>query len=80
MKLRDSEVPKIRQDPQTPAEWQEAVDAAAFLLALDSCRLYGLVETDIEIDELRALDLIKRGLKLGIRAQSLETLTRKFIE
>lgn len=30
--------------PRTPAEWQEAVNGAAFMLRLESAILYGLVE------------------------------------
>ncbi len=32
------------RDPQTHEEWQEAVDAAAFMVYLHSARLYGLIE------------------------------------
>lgn len=31
-------------DPQTPDEWQEAADAADFLLFIDSAQQYGLIE------------------------------------
>lgn len=38
-------------DPQTPAEWQEAVNAASFCLAIDSCFQYGLLES-VNVDEV----------------------------
>jgi hypothetical protein len=30
-------------DPETPGEWQEAIDAAEFFLAVDSAEKYGLI-------------------------------------
>jgi hypothetical protein len=55
-----------RRDPETPAEWQEAVDAAAFCLALDACRQYGLIEWDQEIDIDRCLEILERGRDRGV--------------
>src|SRR5919109_1085224 len=33
----------LMTEPQNPKEWQEAIDAAEFYLALDSARQYGLL-------------------------------------
>jgi hypothetical protein len=33
---------KAPRDPQSPEEWQQAVDVAQFLLDLESCRMYGV--------------------------------------
>ena len=38
------------KDPTTPAEWQEAVDAAETMLELDSCRMYGLIKWEGKLD------------------------------
>jgi hypothetical protein len=41
------------------------VDAAAFVLALDSCRQYGLIEWDQEIDVDRCVEILERGRARG---------------
>jgi hypothetical protein len=51
--------------PETPAEWQEAVNAAEFMLLLDSARQYGLVSGGPEGDLERCRDMLKRGADLG---------------
>jgi hypothetical protein len=53
------------RDPVTAEEWREAVDAAAFVLALDSCRQYGLIEWDQEIDVDRCVEILERGRARG---------------
>jgi hypothetical protein len=56
------------QDPQTPADWQLAVDAAAFWLLVDDARLYGLVTiTGPTVDRDRCRDILARGACRGIR-------------
>lgn len=57
--------PRRPVDPQTPEEWQEAVNAAHFCLLVDSCRQYGLVETDMAINQARCEELLERGKALG---------------
>jgi glycine/serine hydroxymethyltransferase len=57
------------QDPKTRKEWQEAVNAADFLLTLDSARQYGLVTGGPHIDAARCCDIVKRGAKLGVVPQ-----------
>jgi DNA-binding XRE family transcriptional regulator len=53
-------------DPQTPDEWQAAVETADFLLLLDSAIQYGLVVGGPTIDADRCLDLLHRGASRGI--------------
>lgn len=53
-------------DPQTPAEWQAAVDAADFFLLVDSACQYGLVVYDGQIHIDRCLDILRRGAAAGV--------------
>lgn len=53
------------REPQTPEQWQAAVDSAHALLAVHSARCYGLIETDMKIDVERCEALLKRGHGLG---------------
>lgn len=55
------------QDPQTPEEWQIAVDTAEILLMLDAAKTYGLVEGGPIVDMARCHELLQRGAALGIR-------------
>ena len=66
------------RDPQTPAEWQEAVDAAAFFLALQSCRLYGLITGGPNVDADRCQEILKRGKALGVAPAPIEELIKNF--
>lgn len=52
------------QDPQTPIEWQNAVDAADALLKLDAARLYGLVRGGPEVDAERCWEIVHRAYEL----------------
>lgn len=52
-------------DPQTPAEWQEAVNLAAAWLRLDSARRYGLITGGQEVDVPRCRELLARGMADG---------------
>jgi hypothetical protein len=56
---------RARRDPETPAEWRAAVDAARFALGLDSCRQYGLIEWGGEIDADRCLEILFAGRLRG---------------
>jgi hypothetical protein len=56
-------------DPSTREEWQEAVNAADFLLRLESARLYGLIEGGPVPDIERCEDIIQRGKVLGVVPQ-----------
>jgi len=53
-------------DPETPAEWQAAVDAADFYLLLDSAQQYGLIAYDGKVDTGRCLDILRRGAQTGV--------------
>ena len=57
----------MARDPQTREEWQEAVDAAAFMVYLHSARLYGLIEGGPEVDCERADDLLSEASGEGSR-------------
>lgn len=52
-------------DPVTPEEWQTVVNAAQFLLELDSARQYGLIEGGPSINVARCERMLARGRKLG---------------
>jgi hypothetical protein len=52
--------------PKTREEWQEAVDWADGLLALDSCRMYGLVTGGPEVFIARCEYILRRGRTKGI--------------
>jgi hypothetical protein len=54
------------RDPETPEEWQDAVDAADFCLALDAAIQFGLVRYDGgAINVQRAVDILARGKARG---------------
>jgi hypothetical protein len=55
-------------DPQTAADWQAAVDAADFLLSLDSARRYGLVSGGPAVNVLRCEAVIREGRARGFVA------------
>lgn len=57
------------RDPQTPAEWQEAVNLAYFHAAVDAARQYGLIKGGPDVDLDRCEDLLARGTKLGYRPE-----------
>jgi hypothetical protein len=60
-------MPRVkRRDPQTPEEWQEAVDAAAGARALADCAMYGLI-TGPDVDVARCDNILERGAALGVR-------------
>ena len=76
------------EDPKTNSEWQEAVNAADFMLRLDSAVQYGLIER-IPIDEKgvrtadwhyrdsgvtvdRCIDILEKGKKLGYVPQEIK--------
>lgn len=67
------------RDPKTSGEWQEAVNAAEFLLALDSCQQYGLIEGGPKVDQERAVELLSRGKRRGFRPLPLKELVQLYI-
>lgn len=66
-------------DPVTDREWQDAVDAARFFIALDSARQYGLVEGGPGVDVERCEDILRRGEARGFLPAPLEQLCDEFI-
>lgn len=60
------------RDPVTREEWQEAVDAAHFLLCLESARQYGLVEGGPEVDIERCVEIIDKGKAQGYEPKKLK--------
>jgi helix-turn-helix protein len=53
-------------NPQTVDEWQAAVDGADFLLLIDSARQYGLIEGGPKANVDRCVEILTRGVDLGI--------------
>jgi hypothetical protein len=54
------------RDPVTPEEWQEAADAAEFLLLLDSCRMYGLITGGPKADIDRCVWILDQAKLRGV--------------
>lgn len=65
-----------RPDPATPAEWQEAADAAVFCIGVHSACAYGLVASDLDVDVERCEDILRRAPSHGAAVRSLETVLR----
>jgi hypothetical protein len=56
----------LSRDPSTPEEWQEAADMAEFLLLLDGCRQYGLVDGGPEAHVERCCRILTEAARRGI--------------
>ena len=56
---------KIR-NPKTKAEWQAAADLAAFLVAVDSCKQYGLITGGPAVNVDRCIEMIDKAKGKGI--------------
>ncbi len=69
----------VAKDPQTPAEWQEAVDCAQFLLLLDCAHQYGLIEGGPKVNVDRCAAILERGRERGIYPAGTETLIKRYI-
>lgn len=57
------------KNPSTRGGWQEAVDAANFLLLVHSARLYGLISGGPQIDVERCEEILRLGRDRGIVPQ-----------
>lgn len=66
--------------PQTAAEWQEAVDLAEFFLCVDAARNYGLVKGGPPVDVSRCEEILAEGKRRGTTPTKgcVERLTRAF--
>jgi len=65
------ENPPSISDPETPLEWQEAVDCAHFYLLVESARAYGLISGGPEVNLARCEEILKRARGLGYRPKEL---------
>jgi hypothetical protein len=65
-------------DPTTPAEWQEAADAAYFMLAVESARLYGLIEGGPEVNVERCDEILKEAAMRGITPRPIDEMDVEF--
>jgi len=72
-------MPDLNRDPVTPAEWQEAVDMAEFLLLLESAKMYGLISFETKISAKRCCQVIEIGAAKGYRPASENDLIRRFL-
>jgi hypothetical protein len=54
------------RDPETPAEWQAAIDMAASWLLVDSARQYGLITGGPVVDVVRCDQLLTAGRARGV--------------
>ena len=50
----------MSQDPKTPQEWQEAVDAAQFFTTFESCKMYGLVKGGPNVNMQRCEEILEQ--------------------
>lgn len=57
-------------EPQTPEEWQNAVDAAHGALLTDSAHKYGLVSGGPTVIVSRCEEILARGKELGVEPSS----------
>jgi len=69
----------MSRDPLSDAEWQEAVNAAAFLLGVHSAKLYGLIETDLGVNTGLCEMILKRGSRRGFVPPPMQELVKQFI-
>jgi hypothetical protein len=67
------------RNPETPGEWQEAVDLAEFWLLVDSAKQYGLVTGGSPINSDRCQVLLALGKSKGFTPASHDVLTRRYI-
>ena len=57
------------KDPQSPEEWQEAVNLAHMWRMVEAARLFGLVTGGPKVNVARCDEIIERGKKHGIKPQ-----------
>jgi hypothetical protein len=54
------------RQPETPEQWQEAVNLARLWELVHGAHLYGLVKGGPEIDPERCCEILERGREQGI--------------
>jgi hypothetical protein len=64
---------KKTTDPQTPEQWQDAVDGAAGFIAIESCKMYGLMKGGPKIDLARCKQILEHGAAKGITPSKSDT-------
>lgn len=69
----------MTQDPQTPEEWQSAVDAAQIALTIDAARAYGLVEGGPVVNVARCEAVLKQGAARGLLPDVTDEKIRDFL-
>ncbi len=68
------------RNPQTPEEWQQAVDTAAGARVVADCLMYGLLQGGPRINVRRCDQILARGKKRGITpSRPVEELARALI-
>lgn len=67
------------RDPRNPEEWQEAVNAAEYLLLLDSARQYGLIVGGAKVNQDRAVEILEKGRQLGYHPLRHEQLVGMYL-
>lgn len=58
-------------DPETPEQWQVAVDWAELLLMVDSARQFGLIKGGPRVNISRCESILKLGANRGITPRNL---------
>lgn len=64
------------RNPETPEEWQEAVNSAKLLLLIHDCILYGLIKGPT-VNAERCEQILREGAQRGYLPLSTETLIEK---
>ncbi len=54
------------KEPETDAEWQEAVNGAAGMRMIADCKMYGLIAGGPNIDVSRCDEILERGRARGV--------------
>ncbi len=66
------------RDPQTPAEWQDTIDNASFLLLVNAAEAYGMI-TGPKVNAIRCDEILARGAHLGYHPAPRQRLIERFL-
>lgn len=81
MSLPHHTASKKPQDPNTPQEWQEAINRAVLFRALHASKFYGMVEGGPTIDIDRCDEIFAQAIAQGYRPNAtLEQLLAGYIQ